>query len=300
MFDILGWFAPTIIAMKILLRRVWELGTAWDDPVPKSIQDAWAQWRSELPMLSTRPIPRCYFPKTATAVSRQLHGFSDASEDAYAGVVYLRIVTSTDEVHTSLVISKTKVSPIKLLSIPRLELCGAQVLARLLKHAKDVLQIPLCDVYAWTDSMIVLGWLTGNPRRFKTYVGNRVSSIVDQIPPDRWNHVVSNENSADCASRGLLPSELLEHKLWWEGPPWLLLMPPHWPKRPNVSMEQPPEEEREICLVKTTLQLHQPIVPFDCYSTFSRLQRVTAWVLRFVNNCRSSGQRLKARLTSVR
>ena len=119
-------------------------------------------------------------------------------------------------------------------------------------------------VFDASAKSVVLGWLTGNPRRFKTYVGNRVSSIVDQIPPDRWNHVISNENSADCASRGL-PSELLEHKLWWEGPPWLLLMPPHWPKRPNVSMEQPPEEERKICLVTTTLQLGQPIVPIRLF-----------------------------------
>ena len=71
---------------------------------------------------------------------------------------------------------------------------------------------------AGVDSTIVLSWLTGNPRRFKTYVGNRVSSIVDQIPPDRWNHVLGIENPADCASRGVSPSELLEHELWWKGP----------------------------------------------------------------------------------
>ena len=217
-FDVLGWFSPATINMKILLQRVWELRIDWDDPVPREIKDIWIQWRSELQALSNKDIPR-YFPKEFKVNTIQIHGFSDTSEDAYGGVVYLRMVDSTDTVHTSLVMSKTKVSPIKRLSIPRLELCGAQVLAGLLQHVKKVLQVQLLDVYAWTDSTIVLSWLAGNPRRFKMYVGNRVSSIVDQIPPDRWNQVSGIENPADCASRGIFPLELLEHKLWWNGPP---------------------------------------------------------------------------------
>ena len=123
------------------------------------------------------------------------------------------------DVHISLVMSKTKVPSIKRLSIPPLELCGAQVLARLLQHVKDMLQVPLSDIYAWTDSTIVLSWLEGNPRRFKTYVGNRISAMVEQFPLDRWNHFVGSENPADCACHGILPAELLYHKLWWSSPP---------------------------------------------------------------------------------
>jgi len=129
--------------------------------------------------------------------------------------VYLRMADTEKNVYTSLVMSKTKVCPIKRLSIPRLELCGAQILARLLQHAKEVLQLPMSNAFAWTDSTIVLSWLSGNPRRFKTYVGNRISSIVDQIPPDQWNHVPGSENPADCASKGFFPLDLLKHDLWW-------------------------------------------------------------------------------------
>ena len=283
-FDVLGWFSPTIISMKILLQRVWESRLNWDEIVPTEIQSIWMQWRSELPLLYSKPISRYYFPIESQVKSVQLHGFSDASENAYSGVVYIRMIDSLDHIHVSLVMSKTRVSPIKRISIPRLELCGAQVLARLLTHVKEILQIPMSHVFAWTDSTIVLNWLSGSPRRFKTYVGNRVSSIVEQIPPDRWNHVIGVENPADCASRGILPSELLQHKLWWDGPPWLKMDIAYWPHQ-DISVETIEEEEREVCLM-TSVQVHEPVIPLNRFSSFNRLQRVTAWIMRFINRCR--------------
>lgn len=99
----------------------------------------------------------------------------DSSEDAYSGVVYLRMEDSTGDVHVALVASKTQVAPIKCLSIPRLELCGAFLLTKLLR---DTLQIPIEDVTAWTDSTIVINWLDDSPCRFKTYVGNGISFII--------------------------------------------------------------------------------------------------------------------------
>ncbi len=144
----------------------------------------------------------------------ELHGFSDASELAYAAVIYLRLTDTDGTPQISLVTSKAQVAPIKRLSIPRLELCGAYVLARLLHYVRQVLEVPLSHVHAWTDSTIVLNWLDGSPKRFKTYVGNRISTIVVLIPPERWNHVSGLDNPADCASRGLSPSELLEYPIW--------------------------------------------------------------------------------------
>ena len=284
-FDVLGWFAPSTIKVKILLQRVWELGVEWDEPVPETILSVWKVWRLQLSLLKQVSISRCYFPKDAAIVSYQVHGFCDASEEAYSGVVYLRMLDLDGNVHVSLVMSKTKVAPIKRISIPRLELCGAQVLAKLLHHVKDVLQLSASNVYAWTDSEIVLHWLSGNPRRFKTYVGNRVSDIISTIAPEKWSHVPSAQNPADCASRGILPSELVEHELWWNGPSWLKSEPSCWPKWRPTSVKLPVDEEREISLV-TVLFPEEPVVPFDRYSSLSHLVRIVAWVLRFVNNCK--------------
>ena len=283
-FDVLGWFSPTIIKVKILFQRLWELKMDWDDPVPMEIQLPWSQWRSELPILSTRLIPRCYFPHDVSIEGTQLHGFSDASENAYSAVTYFRFEDTSGNIHISLITSKTKVAPIKRLTIPRLELCGAYLLADLLSHVKEVFHIPMCDTYAWTDSTIVIDWLNGNPRRFKTFVGNRVSHILDHIPPDRWNHINGGDNPADCASRGLFPSELVSHDLWWTGPCWLQKDMSEWPKL-SVTPPVIPEELRDITLM-SNVHLSEPIISLNRYSDFHHLKRITTWILRFVNNCR--------------
>jgi hypothetical protein len=131
--------------------------------VPQPITDEWLLRRSQLKSLSQKHMPRCYFPKDAQVVSTQLHDFSNASDSVYSVIVYLRMVDSHGKEHISLIASKTKVAPLKLLTIPQLELCGA---LKSLEHVRSTLDIPLEDVRAWIDSTI--NWLDGNPRRFNT------------------------------------------------------------------------------------------------------------------------------------
>ena len=283
-FDVMGWFSPSTIKAKILMQQLWEHKVDWDDPVPEAIHSAWLQWRTELHLLSQKIIPRCFFLKDSDSLSFEIHGFSDASELAYAAVVYLRITDSSNHTHISMIMSKSKVAPIKRLTIPRLELCGAQLLARLIHHVRQVLDIPLSKVYAWTDSTIVLNWLDGSPRRFKTYVGNRISTIVDLVPPDKWRHVRSADNPADCASRGLYPSELLEYSLWWNGPDWLDKSPSEWPEQLPLQPNQVEVDSPEVSL-HTATRTVIPIVPIGRFSSFNHLKRVTAWMLRFIGNC---------------
>ena len=155
-FDPLGLVSCVTIVVKIIFQRLWERGIDWDSPLPADIERDWKEWRNQLPELSSLRIPRCYAPINCQIVDRQLIGFSDASERAYSAMVYLRSVDTAGGVHISLVEAKTKVAPIKKVSLPRLELCGAHLLARLVKHLKAILEIPTKDINAFTDSTIVL------------------------------------------------------------------------------------------------------------------------------------------------
>jgi hypothetical protein len=101
-FDVLGWFSPTIIKAKILLQELWECRIDRDEAVPDDVWEIWWQWRSELPLLSDKHLLRCCFPKGVQKKSVQLRGFCDASETAFAAVVYLRMEDIRDFVHTSL------------------------------------------------------------------------------------------------------------------------------------------------------------------------------------------------------
>ena len=141
--------------------------------------------------------------------SLQLHGFSDASDSAYAGVVYLRAFYSDTTVSTFLLLAKTKVTPICGSTTPRKELNGAQLLSKILITVANVLSIPLTDVYAWSDYTIVLCWLSTLPSKLKSYVCNRVMDTVSRIPSTHWRYVPTVCNPADIASRGSLPCNFI-------------------------------------------------------------------------------------------
>lgn len=283
-FDLLGWFAPAIVVLKMLLQSLWKLGMTWDEPVPDVISTAWRTWQAEQQYITNHPIPRCYYDVTKEKRSIQLHGFSDASNAAYGGVVYVRTMYQDTTVSVSLVISKTKVAPISPSgTTPRLELCGAQVLSKLLSIVMESLDIELQDVFAWSDSTIVLCWLHMPPGRLNTYVSNRVGDTLTRIPCENWRHVPTETNPADLASRGVSPRELSESKLWWQGPEWLLKGPEDWPnlndwRRKNDNLPE---------LRNTTLIVGPPAKDLITrFSSHKRMLRVLTWCRRFALNSR--------------
>ena len=207
-----------IIQAKILYQSLWLHGTGWDDPVPPAIKTKYETLRSTLPCLEEVKLPRWTNASKSTAL--ELHGFSDASEKAYAACIYLR-VKDGDKYHCHLLASKTRVAPLKTVSIPRLELMGAVLLTQLIQHTKAALRKPDIPIYGWTDSTITLCWIKSHPGKFKTFVENRISAIQEVLPPEHWHHVPTKQNPADHASRGVMPNELKALTIWFNGPAFL-------------------------------------------------------------------------------
>lgn len=132
--------------------------------------------------------------------------------------MYLRSLYDNGDVAIDLVTSKGRVAPLQTLTIPRLELKGAVVLSHLLKQVALDLHVHPSNLYVWTDSMIVLGWLLHSPSKLAVFVGNRVAKITALVPEAKWRHVPGKDNPADCLSRGLRPTDMCKFSLWWNGP----------------------------------------------------------------------------------
>jgi len=283
LFDPLRFLCPVIFFAKNLMQRIWISKVSWDEPLPNDIEVEWNKFLEELPSLSVISIPR--FCHTFKGLSYQLCGFCDASMRGYAALVYLR--ESNNQVF--LLCSKSKLAPIKTLSIPRLELCGALLLARLMNRVYGVLspKLNIDGVFAWSDSSIALAWIVNAHLEFKVFVSNRVNQIRQLIPLCNWAHISTQENPADCASRGLSPSTLIDLKLYWHGPEFLAQPPTTWVfDTPAIDSDDIPEIKPISLLVGTT---NAEPEWFNKFSSFDNLLVVLSWVRRFISLCRRRG-----------
>lgn len=287
-FDPLGWAAPVLVFGKILIQDLWMAGLSWDEALPERLRIAWTMFAGALPQLDQLRVPR-WVGFRGPECAMELHGFSDAASRAYAAVVYLRSVDPSGSITVRILIAKTKVAPIRPVSIPRLELCGAVLLARLLRSVERGLETKGVPIFAWTDATVALTWIRSHPARWKPFVAHRVAEVQDLVPPQQWGYVHTKDNPADAATRGLSPAALADHDLWWSGPSWLAeqhycAAEPSGPSgaveveelRPGVALIARAEEPNEL--------LHR-------YSSLMRLLRVTALCLRFRHNLRHPGDR---------
>ena len=160
----------------------------------------------------------------------ELHSFSDASEVAYGACIYIRSVDVMGNVITNLLCSKSRVAPLKKLSLPRLELCAAILLADMYQASSKALKTSFTKIRLWTDSMIVLAWLKAPTAKWKTFVANRVNHIQETTNVDDWRHVNSKGNPADLVSHGADAIILKYLGLWWHGPTWLQNKETSWPR----------------------------------------------------------------------
>ena len=158
--------------------------------------------------------------------------------------------TTTD---VTLVMAKSRVSPLNHTTIPRLELCGALTLSKLLDVIRKELRIPLDQTFARTDSAIIIGWLNIPVTKLKTFGANQVEDIRSKLPASHWRHDRTRSNPADLVSRGVHPKDLLQTEIWWKGPPWLSEQPGCWPQSPDMNpVRELPDIKHKVLITKLT------------------------------------------------
>lgn len=296
LYDPCGYLTPVTYNMKVLMQTLWLKQLDWDEHLPAEYIETWQKFVAQLGSLSQLRIDRNIVHGEATVC--ELHGFSDASERGYAAAVYLRVASATSTFKVNLIMAKSRVAPIKQrLTIPKLELCGALLVSGLLAHVKQILQgkIRIDSVTAWCDSLICLAWIRTPPHKLQTFESNRVSQIQGTIPAECWRHVPSDINPADCASRGLLPADIVNHPLWWD-PLWLHDDPTTWPSDCNpltASEDLPGLRVTPI----TCAVMREEWNLMTQYSSLSQLSSVIGWCLRFAHNCSNPANKRKGALT---
>nr|CAI5831915.1 unnamed protein product [Callosobruchus analis] len=277
-FDPLGLAQPVIITAKILLQGLWQAKVGWDETPAADIVRSWNQYRQQLPCLNLITQPRQVTVKNPNTI--ELHGFCDSSERAYGACIYIKSSNANGETSVRLLAAKSRVAPLKVISLPRLELCGALLLTQLYNKISKAMKLGIHGVHFWTDSTIVLSWISASSNSWKAFVANRVTEIQATTSINQWHHVASSDNPADVVSRGIYPRDLINHSLWFCGPSWLARDSSHWPINSTKTTTDLERRNPKIALALFKKDFHI----IERYSTLSRLLRVTALCQRFCYN----------------
>lgn len=307
LFDPLGLVGPVVTTAKVFMQNLWTLKDekgelwSWDHELPNEYQVRWDNYQSLLPKLNNLRINRCILlPEPATI---QVHIFADASQIAYGACAYVRSTNTAGLVKVALLSAKSRIAPLKQISIPRLELCGALLAAELYEKVKSSLQLD-AEYYFWLDSTVVLCWLNGSPSEWNTFVANRTSKIQIATQNCSWHHIAGLENPADCLSRGMTADAILDFDLWWNGPQWLQLHQRHWPVVAG-GFDQPSaaaQEARRTSVAAPSSPSDPSFVDqlVEKFSNVQRLIRVVAYCYRFLRNCRTApSERPKTSLLNI-
>ena len=283
-YDPLGFVAPVILhAKKILQDLCKDKLLGWDDEIPREYRVKWQNWLSSLAELTQLEISRCYKPRSfPNPIITQLHVFADASSTGYGVVAYLLMKSADNKTCVSFVSGKARLAPLKVTTIPRLELTAAVTAVRLACLIRAEIDIPL-EVRFYTDSITVLRYISNERRRFPIFVANRVQLIRDFSKPTQWYHISSDLNPADDASRGLVVNELVHNSRWIQGPNFLSKGETTWPIKTLSILEPHNDSEYDtenVCA--TTINDGQETLRklMNYFSDWDKLCRVVAILLK--------------------
>jgi hypothetical protein len=283
-FDPLGIAAPFILPARILLQTLCKNKIGWDDPIGKEELRKWQEWLEELTCLEKLAIPRCLKPVAfLDIVSCQLHVFADASTKGYGIAAYVRMVNIDKTINCELLMGKSRVSPLKKITIPRMELTAASIAVKFGYLLIQEMDYKFDGVKYWTDSMSVIRYIQNQASRFHTFVANRLTTIHEGSEPSQWSYVPTRVNPADISSRGLSLKDTAALNLWKKGPAFLSRPESEWPKQElsgNLSKDDQ-EVKREVTAT-VVFSVAQTTVDelFARFSSWQKLKRVVGWIIK--------------------
>ena len=280
-FDPLGLVAPLCLPAKLLLQKLCKSKTGWDQPLDRAEANCWEEWIRFVRQLDKIKIQRSIRIEDENEIGRtELHVFCDASEIGYGAVAYAWRIPVDKVPYSVLLFCKSRVAPIKSVSIPRLELSAAVLGIKIGEVIKKALPDTFSEICYWTDSMIVRYYVQNTSTRFSTFVANRLAVVHQFSTVSQWRHVRSEDNIADLVSRGITTEKALEK--WLKGPSFLQDYVP-LASHPTVLPPDGIELKKGAAVVNTAFQSTSMTQLLSHYSDWSKLLRAVAWILRFIS-----------------
>ncbi|XP_057687730.1 uncharacterized protein LOC130913275 [Corythoichthys intestinalis] len=290
LYDPLGFLAPFTLSAKLLLQELCKRRHTWDEYIPPYFSQQWSEWLNDLERMTEFKVNRCFKPKNfGKTIKARLHHFSDASQDGYGTVSYLRLENAVGRLHVAFILAKARVAPLKQTTIPRLELTAAVLAVKLDAMLQKELELKLEKSTFWTDSTTVLKYISNETKRFHTFVANRTAAIREATSVEQWRYIGTKDNPADDVSRGMKGADFLMNKRWSNGPKFLSTSEEDWPDSDSKLQpiaEDDPEIKRDLTANAIIMKTYENYTYqlMNYFSTWRKLKTAVAWFLR-VRHC---------------
>ena len=232
-YDLLGIASPFLLKGRKVLQEITAEKVGWDAEVSAKHVKAWCAWKDEIVLLRGLEFPRCYKPDDlGEVVDTSIHTYGDGCSIGYGAACYIRQVNKNGDIAVSLAMGKSRVSPLKMITIPRLELTASTTAIKIGAMVRDQLRTEVKRMFYYTDNKVTLGYICNDVKRFRVFVANRQQLIRSYSSKEDWSYVDTKQNPADDASRGLCMKQEEKVNRWIHGPERLYQNEESWPNLP--------------------------------------------------------------------
>ena len=285
-FDPIGLVLPVTVGGKILLREIWASKTDWDVEISENLKSDWRKIEGDLVRLQNLEFPRKAFNDDLSLIV-----FCDASKSAYGFCCYARYKVNS-KFETNLLFAKCKSAPLKTKTLPTLELLSVFLAFKCLPTIIETMKNLIKDIYINVDAQVVLSWLMSEKIKAKNvFAANRLKDICSYTKDIKdeyglkchYKYVPTEKNPADMLTRGISYKEFSsKFQFWIHGPEYISQDRISWPDRNLNCLNE--ENKKLVCNVNNVcVETTKTVLNIEDYSSFDKLLRATAKVMKFVN-----------------